>query len=289
MLKKTFIHIPRVGEKTELRLWKKGILSWEDYLRKSEHLNFGREAKLSIDRYIENSLEALKSGDAQFFEKLLPPKEIWRIYPEFREKTCFLDIETTGLGGPTDYITMIGLFNGREIKTFIKGKNLEDFLKEIRNYSVIVTYNGKCFDIPFVESEFKNFKFTQAHIDLRYLLHRLGYSGGLKQVEKNIGIHRGKGLGDIDGYLATVLWRRYLEGDERALHALTRYNIEDVVNLKYLMGFAYNRMIKFFPICVNPIEPGKKTIINVPFDASIIEEIKMRSVRFTGFSSNSNG
>ena len=274
MLKKTFIHVPRVGEKTELKLWKKGILSWEDYLRKSEHLNFGREAKLSIDRYIENSLEALKSGDAQFFEKLLPPREIWRIYPEFREKTCFLDIETTGLGGPTDYITMIGLFDGREIKTFIKGKNLEDFLKEIRNYSVIVTYNGKCFDIPFIESEFTEIRFTQAHIDLRYLLHRLGYSGGLKQVERDVGIQREKELKDIDGYMAVILWRKYLEGDERALHALTRYNIEDIVNLKYLIEFAYNRLIESFPIPIDYLEAEQKIRIDIPFDPSIVEEIK---------------
>lgn len=47
--------------------------------------------------------------------------------------------------------------------------------------------------IPFLKSEFKDFKFTQAHIDVRYLLYRLGYSGGLKQVEINVGIQREKG------------------------------------------------------------------------------------------------
>jgi len=137
-----------------------------------------------------------------------------------------------------------------------------------------VTYNGKCFDIPFIESEFEDFKFTQAHIDLRYFLYRLGYSGGLKQVEINVGIHRENGLEDIDGYLAIILWRKYLEGDERALPALVRYNIEDVVNLKYLIEFGYNRMIEFFPIPIGYLEPEKEIKIDVPFDSSIVREIK---------------
>lgn len=276
MLKHTFIHVPGVGSKTELKLWERGILCWEDHITNSGQSDLGRKTQLNLDKYIERSLEAIRYGDALFFEHLLPKREIWRIYPEFEDRSVFLDIETTGLGGRGDYITIIGLFNGRQIKTFIKGQNLEDFAAELKNYSVIVTYNGKCFDIPFIESEFKGFRFTQAHIDLRYFLYRLGYSGGLKQVEINVGIQRGKGLEDVDGYLATVLWQKYLEGDERALRALIRYNMEDVVNLKYLMEFGYNRMIEFFPIPVDYLKPEKEIKIDFPFDPGIIREIKSK-------------
>ena len=274
MLKHTFLHVPRVGPKTEAKLWQRGILSWEDYLTNSGQSGLDIRSQLNLDKYIESSLEALGCGDAVFFEHLLPKREIWRIYPEFRDRSVFLDIETTGIGRQGDYITIIGLFDGRQIKTFIKGQNLEDFATELKNYSVMVTYNGKCFDIPFIESEFKDFKFTQAHIDLRYFLYRLGYSGGLKGVEVNVGIQRGKGLQDMDGYLATVLWQKYLEGDERALGALVRYNIEDVVNLKYLMEFGYNRMIEFFPIPIDYLEPRKEIEIDVPFDPSVVQDIK---------------
>lgn len=274
MLKHTFLHVPGVGPNTELKLWERGILSWQDYLTNSGQLGLGRRNQLNLDKYIDRSLDALRCSDALFFEHLLPKKEIWRIYPEFKDRSVFLDIETTGLGGQGDYITVIGLFNGREIKTFIRGQNLEDFATELKNYSVIVTYNGKCFDIPFIESEFEDFKFTQAHIDLRYFLYRLGYSGGLKQVEINIGIHRENGLEDIDGYLAVILWRKYLEGDERALPALVRYNIEDVVNLKYLMEFGYNRMTRSFPIPIDHLEPGREIKIDVPFDPNVVQEIK---------------
>ena len=273
MLKHTFLHVPGVGPNTELKLWERGILSWEDYLTNSGQFGLGRRNQLNLDKYIERSLDALRCGDALFFEHLLPKKEIWRIYPEFKDRSVFLDIETTGLGGQGDYITVIGLFNGREIKTFIRGQNLEDFPAELKNYSVMVTYNGKCFDIPFIESEFKNLKFTQAHFDLRYPLYRLGYSGGLKQAEINVGIRREKGLEDIDGYLAVILWRKHLEGDERALPALVRYNIEDVVNLKYLMEFGYNRMTRSLPIPIDYLEPGRAIKIDVPFDPNVVQDI----------------
>ena len=274
MLKHTFLHVPGVGPKTELKLWEKGIFCWEDYLENPGRSGLSRGAKLNLDEFIESSLKAVKCSNVLFFEHLLPKREIWRIYPEFRDRSVFLDIETTGLGGQGDYITIIGLFNGTQIKTFIKGRNLEDFVTELRNYSVIVTYNGKCFDLPFIRSEFKDFRFTQAHIDLRYFLYRLGYSGGLKRVEANVGIQREKGLQDIDGYLATVLWRKYLAGDARALQALIRYNIEDVVNLKYLMEFGYNRIIEFFPIPIDYLKPEKKIKIDVPFDPGIVQEIR---------------
>ena len=93
-------------------------------------------------------------------------------------------------------------------------------------------------------------------------------------MEINVGIQREKGLEDIDGYLATVLWQKYLEGDERTLQVFIKYNTEDVVNLKRLMEFGYNRMTEFFPIPIDYLEPGKEIRIDVPFDPSIVQEIR---------------
>ena len=66
-----------------------------------------------------------------------------------------------------------------------------------------MTYNGKSFDIPFIESHF-GAKLTHAHIDLRYILASLGYRGGLKGCEKQLGIDRGD-LKNVDGYFAVLL------------------------------------------------------------------------------------
>jgi hypothetical protein len=50
--------------------------------------------------------------------------------------------------------------------------------------------------------------------------------------------------------------------------------MEDVVNLKYLMEFGYNRMIDSLPIPVDYLELSKKTKVDLTFDSRIIEEMR---------------
>ncbi|MCD6574767.1 ribonuclease H-like domain-containing protein [Candidatus Aerophobetes bacterium] len=244
MLKHTFLHIPGIGEKTERWFWKNNILSWEDYLRNPNQLRLPRKMHLTVSLFVRFSLDALLRGNIYFFKKLLPEKEVWRVYPEFKKRTAFLDIETTGLGGGNDYVTVVGLFDGEKTQFFIQGKNMQDFARAIRKYSVIVTYNGKQFDLPFLEATFNSLNFPQVHIDLRCLLRRLGYFGGLKKIEKILGIKRCETVKNFTGYDAVRLWNKYLDGDPDALKLLLAYNREDVVNLKYLMEFAYQKMVR---------------------------------------------
>ena len=47
------------------------------------------------------------------------------------------------------------------------------------------------------------------------------------------------------GYFAVLLWREYKRnGNQRALDTLIAYNIEDVINLEYLMYYAFNAKVK---------------------------------------------
>jgi len=55
---------------------------------------------------------------------------------------------------------------------------------------MIVTFNGTCFDVPFIKKIFPEINFNQIHIDLRYFLKRLGLSGGLKIIENEMNIKR---------------------------------------------------------------------------------------------------
>ena len=80
------------------------------------------------------------------------------------------------------------------------------------------------------------------HIDLRWVTRKLGIKGGLKAVEENLGLKRPKGLEEISGYDATVLWSKYLRGDNAALELLIQYNTEDVVHLKAIMEISYDRL-----------------------------------------------
>ena len=55
----------------------------------------------------------------EFFSNKLLSKYHWRAYEDFKDKTCFLDIETTGLSKERNSITTIGMFDGKESKVLI--------------------------------------------------------------------------------------------------------------------------------------------------------------------------
>lgn len=242
MLKRTFLHIPGVGYKTERTFWNRRIYSWNDFFESHRKVDISQKAATRISRWLEASENALKKGEISFFAEKLPKREWWRLYPEFKDRVAFLDIETTGLSFYYDDITLIGIFDGHKVKTFIQGQNLDDFRREIKKYSISVTYNGTLFDLRFIGSKLGQKFIPPVHIDLRFLLRRLGYKGGLKNVEKQIGIDRDEEISDIGGFDATVLWNRYMRGDDYALELLVKYNIADIVNLKTLLEFACRRL-----------------------------------------------
>ncbi len=243
MLCRTFCHIPGIGHKLERELWRAGVTSWERW-RNPPPLPLSAVTRLEAERLLAQSAEAL-SDDPRFFTSRLENAQGWRIFPQFRERTAYLDIETTGLGADS-IITTIALFDGREVRTFVNGINLEDFIDAVAPFQVLVTYNGKGFDIPFIERFFR-ITLPQAQIDLRFVLARLGFKGGLKGCERKLGLHRGT-LDGVDGLFAVRLWHAYMhKGDERYLHTLLAYNVEDTVNLERLMVEAYNRNIAATP------------------------------------------
>jgi uncharacterized protein YprB with RNaseH-like and TPR domain len=77
------------------------------------------------------------------------------------------------------------------------------------------------------------------HLDLRFILARLGYRGGLKRIESLFGITRAPEVAGFDGFDAVLLWERFQRGDLTALELLLKYNQEDVLNLEVLMEQAF--------------------------------------------------
>ena len=272
MLKHTFLHVPGIGPATERRLWATGFGSWEDYLQNCYRCTLPQMMRDRMTCCLEDSTRALNAGDNRYFEGLLPPGEMWRLYGELRGKAAFLDIETTGLYAGPDAITLIGLFDGLETKVFIQGINLEEFNNEIKKYGLIITFNGKRFDVPFIRWILGDLPQNQAHLDLMYPLRRLGYRGGLKSVERQLGIGRAGTLGEIDGFMAVLLWREYCRGNRAALNTLIRYNLEDVVNLQYLADTVYNANVTSLPIRVECLpQPDKYSLNDMPFDEELVE------------------
>jgi len=239
LLERTFIHIPGIGPKTEQRLWQQDILTWNHYLGTKKALfSPGRDA--FVRRNLEASLE--NKDNIRFFRERLSPGELWRIFGAFKQKAVYLDIETSGLYEGIDEITVIGIYDGAQVKTYIQGINLDAFEIEIGRYDLIITFNGSQFDLPFIRKQFPNISLPTAHIDLRFFLRRLGYSGGLKAIEKMFNLVRGPDIDGMDGFDAVLLWRAYQAGDRSALERLIRYNTADIVNLKPLMEQGYEEI-----------------------------------------------
>jgi uncharacterized protein YprB with RNaseH-like and TPR domain len=277
MLQNTFIHIQGIGEITEQKLWDSGFRDWDSFSDDiSIPLSVGR--KYLLNQGIEESKRHLYQDNPVYFSKCLPANQSWRFFPEFRESTVYLDIETTGLDRYFNDITTIALYNGHEIKTYVQGQNLDDFIEDIQKYKVIVSYNGKSFDIPFIENYF-NIRLDHAHIDLRYILHSLEFKGGLKGCERQLGMDRGN-LKDIDGFFAVLLWEEYQQtGDQKTLDTLLAYNIQDTINLENLMVTAFNLKLKETPFYeTHLIEESLLPANPLRVDMETVDKIKNRFI-----------
>jgi uncharacterized protein YprB with RNaseH-like and TPR domain len=152
---------------------------------------------------------------------------------------AYIDIETTGLTFSGSEITVVGIYLCRgdddEFIQFI-GRDIsaDAIMEALEGADIIYTYNGSRFDLPFIHSQCGiNLCHHFRHRDLMYDCWRKNLRGGLKRVEKQLGI--GRNIPDVDGREAVRLWWRYVDTfDLEALNKLCEYNREDVVNLKTL-------------------------------------------------------
>jgi len=241
MLQNSFILLPGIGVKKEKSLWNDGVFSWDDfiYMIKESHLKLYQN-KSTL--HIETCFNKLTENDINYFYNTLPSADEWRLFKEFQNQCLFLDIETNGGDAISGFITTIASYDGKEIRYYVNGINLDDFINDVFDYKILITYNGKSFDIPFIENYF-NIELNHAQIDLRYTLASLGYIGGLKSCEHKLGLSRNV-LDGVDGYFAIHLWNDYYyNANEQALETLLAYNIEDSVNLAKLMEISFNMKI----------------------------------------------
>lgn len=239
MLESTFIHIPGLGPDAERGLWAQGCRSWRDLSDGWDRYSIGGAELDSVKRGIAKSMRCLEARDGAFFGKGLGLKDAWRAYPDFRDSCLYVDIETDG-GSSGSSITTIGMYDGVEFRCLVKGRDLQDFPDIIARYGMIVSFYGSGFDLPMLQKRFPDLRFRHIHLDLCPTLRQLGITGGLKRIEKQLGVSRGDDTDGLGGLDAIRLWRRYSQlGDDQALETLIAYNREDVVNLEYLAQYAY--------------------------------------------------
>ncbi len=272
MLKNTFQHIHGIGEKTEKKIWTAGLTNWETFLEAPQEAPLAQWQRDLACRELEQSLRFLERRDAQYFTEKLSSPLHWRLYPEFGQRVGYLDIETTGTTQDECAITVIGLYDGQHPRVYVQGQNLSSFADEIEEYTLLVTYNGQAFDLPFIRREM-GLALNHAHIDLRYPLAALGYTGGLKKIEQALGLEREGPLALLDGWCAVLLWQYYEQGQAGALETLLRYNLEDVVHLPALLAQVYNTRVQRLPFSLPGIAFPPPPEIQFGFDGAVIQRV----------------
>ena len=176
-------------------------------------------------------------------------------------KKAYIDIETDYVGNKSEedhkymddhgnhQLTIVGIYlvdgNNKEVNQLVGEEcTKENILGALTGVEELVTYNGRSkkdyirgyigFDFPVIYAQTgllldEIFR----HTDLCVVCWEKGLYGGLKKIEKKLGINR-ETVG-IDGKEAMNMWRKYKEtGDLDILERLKLYNKEDISNLELL-------------------------------------------------------
>ncbi len=245
MIRNTFSILNGIGEKLERKLWKNGILTWDDFINAPDIDFINPNKKPLFDEYLSSASRELDNANAGYFADSIKRREHWRLFDVFKGEAACLDIETNGLmpdkGG---YVTVVGIYDGFDYKCFVKGNGLtpENIKRELSGYKYLITFYGAAFDIPFLMRTMPDTEFDIPHFDLCFCARKLGFKGGLKRLESDIGIERPEAVRGMDGYDAVKLWEFARRGDTGALDLLITYNREDTVNLFRMADIIYQRL-----------------------------------------------
>jgi uncharacterized protein len=242
MLRATFLHLPGVGRVTETELWRAGIRDWSELSGREARFTGRGPASGRLAAELAASERALAERNVSFFGRRLPNEEGWRVQPELSGETAYFDIETTSLSPFEGIVTVVAVHGRGTTRTFIAGEDLEELPSYLARFPIWVTFNGSRFDVPFLQVAFPQLAPPAIHIDLRFLLYRLGHAGGLKRIEERLGIGDRTGVEGVNGLDAVRLWQEYRRGNRAALDRLVRYNRADTVNLEPLLNLAVREL-----------------------------------------------
>lgn len=233
MIESTFCFLPGVGSTTERRLWRQGLLTWADFLSRPSIDHIGPARKALYDAQIELAAEQHARDNARYFGVVLPSSEHWRLYEWLHSRAVYLDIETDSFG----QITVVGLYGRGRMTSLVRGESLSAarLAEAFRHHDLLVTFCGTTFDLPMLLRQFPDLPLDQPHVDVCLLGRRLGYRGGLKAIERQLGINREQELEGMNGDDAVRCWNRWRHSRQQDAKArLLRYNEADCVNLQPL-------------------------------------------------------
>jgi uncharacterized protein YprB with RNaseH-like and TPR domain len=192
----------------------------------------------------------------------LPPDEGWSRLDLLAGTPCgghllFIDLETTGLaGGAGSYAFLVGCGWFSSGRFYIRQFLLSNFgseralLEAVREVAgtldAVVTYNGKSFDLPLIETRYALNRLTtpfaaMPHVDMLHHARRLwhGHEEGhrLSSLESSMLGHDREG--DVPGFEIPSRYFHYVRtGDAHPLGAVLEHNRRDLLSLALLTARA---------------------------------------------------
>lgn len=249
-LDRCLTHLPGIGPERAARLREGGYDSWERLdealaggVSRAELLGAGRGAPpgkrggggsawpAEAARWravLAESREARDRRDLGWFVDRFASREHWRVLAEGFPEAGWLDIETTGVSRYYGHVTVIGMLRGGEFRHWVWPEPMDRVAAWIAETPLLVTFNGKRFDLPFLAHHVPGFREPAAHVDLLDVARAAGQRGGLKEIEARLGLSRPEEVAGMGGYEAVVLWHLARGGDVSAFHRLLAYNKADV-------------------------------------------------------------
>lgn len=226
-------HLPGVGPARMDDFLRRGLHDWGALLHEYRGLGLpGKHDRLV--KTLEAGEAALARSDIHYFTGALHRADHWRILADFFDRATFLDIETSGDELRPEITTIIAKHAGR-LHIYTAERNLDEFLHLLDHITFWVTFNGASFDVPQLENHFHIPLRDIAHVDLRWVCYHAQLRGGLKEIERAIGLTRPPDLVGMDGAEADWLWRRWKQtGNEKLVQRLVRYCAADVIGLELL-------------------------------------------------------
>ena len=179
-----------------------------------------------------------------------------------RDRIIFLDTETTGIqggAGMCPFLIGVGFFRGDDfhvVQYFIRDFDEEPSMllalgQMLKEFDLIVTYNGKTFDLPLVDNRFILSRMEKpfghmSHFDLLFTARRLWRNGHgscrLTALEhKLLQFIRGP---DIHGSMIPRAYFDYLNHfDATPLRSVFSHNVYDILSLAGLTIHACDRVV----------------------------------------------
>jgi len=155
-------------------------------------------------------------------------------------RTVILDIETTSLEADAGTLVSAGLMSDKGRGEYLEAKRTSDekslllkLLKRLESYDVMVTWNGRSFDVPFLTTRLMKHGLDprpilrKSHIDLADVVKsrlRLTFTY-LDHVCDFFQIDRKKGPMGLD---VPHLYIRALEGDAKAAASIREHCLDDL-------------------------------------------------------------